>query len=82
MGVSVLVLTSHCLTRTLWQKPRAAKTRQRAEIFAMIHVSITQNLTKMYCLSTYVPEKCLLMPLFFPYVPPISSRIQLTGIIC
>ena len=23
----------------------------------------------MYCLSTYVPEKCLLMPMFLPYAP-------------
>ena len=30
---------------------------------------IMQNLTLMYCLSTYVLEKCLLMPLFSLYVP-------------
>ena len=23
----------------------------------------------MYCLSTYVPEKCILMPMFLPYAP-------------
>ena len=26
----------------------------------------------MYCLSTYVPEKCLLMPLFLLYAPKVE----------
>ena len=30
---------------------------------------IAQNLTLMYFLSTYVPEKCLLMPIFLLYAP-------------
>ena len=36
---------------------------------------IAQNLTLMYCLSTYVPEKCLLMPLF---LLTLQSRINWT----
>ena len=30
---------------------------------------IAQNLTSMYCLPTYVPEKCLLMALFLLCAP-------------
>ena len=34
---------------------------------------IAQNLTSMYCLSTYVLEKCLLIPLFFT----LRSKVEL-----
>ena len=49
------------LTNTAIDKNRAQpKSRQSG---------IAQNLTLMYCLFTYVLQKCLLMPLFLLYAP-------------
>ena len=45
------------------------KTRQKERNFFDDVRVIAKNLTLMYCLSTYVPEKCLLMPLFLLYAP-------------
>ena len=33
---------------------------------------MAQNLTLLYCLSTYIPEKCLLMLLFLLYAPKVE----------
>ena len=69
--VTVLVLSSQCwqirLFRTLWKKPHAAQKYPKRRDFFNDACGIAQNLTYMYCLSTYVPEKCLLMPLFLLY---------------
>ena len=39
------------------------KIRQKGEVFFDDTCGIAQNLTLMYCLSTYVPEKCLVFNL-------------------
>ena len=44
------------------------KIRQKAEIFSKMHL-VSQSLTSLYCLSTCIPEKCLLIPLFLLYAP-------------
>ena len=70
MGVTVLVqLTCTMLTNTAIKDPLTKTARnpklewKRIDFFDDA-CGIAQTLTLIYCLSTYVQEKCLLMPLF------------------
>ena len=51
------------------KKPREAQKQTKRRYFFDDAWGIAQNLTLMYCFSTYAPEKCLLMPLFLLYAP-------------
>ena len=71
----MIVLTSQCwqirLFRTLWQKPRASKTRQKGEIFSMMHV-----------VSHRIWIKCIVYPRtrkipFFALVFTLRSKVDL-----
>ena len=57
------------LTNTAILDPLTKTAQTKRRDFFDDACGIAQNLTLMYCLSTYIPEKCLLMPLFLLYVP-------------
>ena len=64
----VTMLTNTAILDHLTKTARSLKLDKRKDFFNDA-CGIAQNLTLMYCLSSYVPENCLLMPLFFLYAP-------------
>ena len=64
----VTMLTNTAILDPLTKTARRPKLDKKEDFFNDA-CGIAQNLTLMYCLSTYVPEKCLLMPLFLLYAP-------------
>ena len=64
------MLTNTAILDPLTKTARSPKLdKKKKEEFFNDACGIAQNLTLMYCLSTYVLEKCLLMPLFLLYAP-------------
>ena len=64
----VTTLTNTAIKGRFTKTAGSPKLDKKERFFDDAH-GISQNLTLMYCLSTYVPEKCLLMPLFLLYAP-------------
>ena len=64
----VTMPTNTAILDPLTKTARSPKLDKK-EIFFNDACGIAQNLTLMYCLSTYVLGKCLLMPLFLLYAP-------------
>ena len=62
----VTMLTNTAILDPLTKTARSPKLDKKEDFFNDA-CGIEQNLTLMYCLSTYVLEKCLLMPLFLLY---------------
>ena len=63
---NITVLENTAIYGTLAKMVRSPKLDKKERF---LQCGITQNLTQMYCLFTYVPEKCLLMPSFSFYTP-------------
>ena len=68
----VTMLTNTAIQGTLTKTVHSPKLDKK-ERFYDDACGIAQNLTLIYCLSTYVPEKCLLMPIVFT----LRSKVEL-----
>ena len=75
MPFSAFVFTLCSKVELNWTRairPVIAQTVQFSKIAKKLNIDaygIAKNLTLMYSLSTEVPEKCLLVPLFLLYAP-------------